>query len=99
MIRHASLRKVVSANPFAPVPAPDLTLPVSSQPGILLLINCIKYTGLQYFHCLGAVLYLTPLLLASHHGPGRQMGNPDRRVGCIDMLPSGAGRAIDVNLQ
>src|SRR5918998_2463966 len=35
-----------------------------------------------------AVLVLAALVLALHHDPGRQVGDPDRRVGLVDVLPA-----------
>src|SRR3546814_11862355 len=53
----------------------------------------------QHLHRLGAVLVLRLLVLALHHDTGRQVGDPHRRVGGVDVLATGALRAVGVDPQ
>ena len=53
----------------------------------------------QDLHRLGAVLVLALLLLHRHHDAGRQMRDAHRAFGLVDVLPAGAGRAVDVDAQ
>src|SRR5918992_1757943 len=46
-----------------------------------------------------AVLVLAPLVLALHHDAGRQVCDPDRRVGLVDMLPARPGSPVGVDLE
>src|SRR3712207_4928717 len=46
-----------------------------------------------------AVLVLAALVLALHHDPGRQVGDPDRRVGLVDVLPAGPRGPVGVYLE
>src|SRR5918992_3633330 len=50
-------------------------------------------------HCYLAVLVLAPLVLALHHDAGRQVCDPDRRVGLVDMLPARPGSPVGVDLE
>src|SRR3546814_13453973 len=50
-------------------------------------------------HRLGAILVLAALVLLDDDQPGGDMGDADRAVGRVDMLPARARRAIDVDLQ
>src|SRR5918999_6162279 len=58
----------------------DLALP--------LLALELEEAGPQDPHGNLAVLVLAPLVLALHHDAGRQVRDPDRRVGLVDVLPS-----------
>src|SRR5215212_5955039 len=58
----------------------DLTLP--------LLALELEEAGPEDPHRDLAVLVLTPLVLTLHHDAGRQVSNPDRRVGLVDVLPA-----------
>ena len=46
-----------------------------------------------------AVLELAALVLHRDDDPGRDMGDPDRRVGRVDVLATGAARAVHVDLE
>ena len=54
---------------------------------------------LQLLHRRGAVLVLGALVLAGDDDPGGNMGDPDRAVGRVDVLPACARRAIGVDPQ
>jgi len=47
----------------------------------------------------GPVLQLAALVLHRHDDAGREVGEPDRRVRGVDRLATGAGRAVDVDLE
>ena len=55
--------------------------------------------GPQDAHRLLLVLQLALLVLAADHDAGRQVGDPDRRVGGVHALAAGAAAAEDVDAQ
>ena len=63
-----------------------------------LQLGFIK-AGLQHFHGAGAVLVLRALVLALDHDFGRQVGNPDRAVGGIDVLAAGPRCPVGIHPQ
>src|SRR5918999_6110695 len=50
-------------------------------------------------HCYLAVLVLAPLVLALHHDAGREVRDPDRRVGLVDVLTARPRGPVGVYLQ
>src|SRR5918912_2263802 len=46
-----------------------------------------------------AVLVLAPLVLALHDGPSREVRDPDRRVGLVDVLAARPGGPVGIDLQ
>ena len=65
--------------------------------GVTLLKFQLVEPGLELFHRLGAILVLASLVLALHHDVGRDVGDPDRAVGGVDVLPARAARAEGVD--
>lgn len=55
--------------------------------------------GRQPGHGAGTVLVLRALFLALDHDTGGQVGDPDRRVGLVDVLAAGTGCAIGIHPQ
>ena len=55
--------------------------------------------GLQLLHRLGAVLVLAALVLALDDDVGRQVGDANRAVGGVDVLPAGPARPVGVDLE
>src|SRR5918999_2382446 len=50
-------------------------------------------------HCYLAVLVLAPLVLALHHDAGREVRDPDRRVGLVDVLTARPRGPVGVYLE
>src|SRR5690606_9636426 len=63
--------------------------------GLLHLVEL----GLEGVHRRRAVLVLAPLLLAGDHDARRDVGDPDRRLGLVDVLAAGAARPERVDAQ
>src|ERR1700722_4283640 len=55
--------------------------------------------GAQHRYRLGLIGRLRALVLALDDNPGRLVRDPDRRVGLVDVLAAGTGRAVGVDLQ
>ena len=80
--------------------APDLVAPAGldvlalelADLGLLLLEGPLEQPRLQDLDRHLLVLGLAPLVLALGDDPGRQVGQPDRRVGLVDVLAAGALR-------
>src|SRR5580698_2930904 len=71
-------------------PAPSVVPAQLGHFGLLLRALALEQLGLQHGHRAGAVLDLAALVLAGDHDPGRQVRDPDRRVGGVDPLAAGA---------
>src|SRR3990170_3373827 len=67
--------------------------------GLAFLQLGLIETGAKLVHRLGLVLVLRSLVLALDDDVGRQVGDPDRAVGGVDVLPAGARRAIGIDAQ
>ncbi len=63
------------------------------------LAALLEQSRAQHLHRLGAVLVLAALVLHRHDDPGRDVGDADRGIGGVDVLPAGARRAVDVDAQ
>ena len=55
--------------------------------------------GLQHLHRGGAVLVLAALVLAGDHDAGGHVADAHRRLGLVDVLPTGAARAEHIGLE
>ena len=94
-----ALREVVGADLLRALAGADLRAAVGGDLGPLLLERALVEARAQDPHRLVAVLQLRLLVLHRDDDPGRLVGDPDRRVGRVDRLPAGPGRAIDVDLE
>ena len=99
MIGHAPLREIVRADAFGPVAGPDHGLARFGLGPMRFGTAKIVKPGAQHLHRLGPVLVLAPLVLLLHDEAGRQMGNANRGIGRVDVLPARAARPVDVDLQ
>src|SRR4029434_9957716 len=97
VIRHAGLGEVVRPDALAPLPGAHLAPPVGGDGGGLLVLGALEQARLEHTHGLRPVLDLRALVLAGHHEPGGDVGDAHGRVGRVDTLAAGAGRAIDVH--
>ena len=85
--------------------APDLVAPAGLDVlalqlpdlGLLLLEGSLEETGLQDADRHLLVLGLAPLVLALGDDPGLEVGQPDGRVGLVDVLAAGALRSEGVD--
>ena len=66
---------------------------------LLLLQAQVVEARLQHLHARRTVLVLRSLVLARDDDPGRQVRDPDGRVGDVDVLPAGAARSKGVDAQ
>ena len=99
VVGHAALREVVGADAFGAVAGADhrlARLGLGPLRGVALLFVEARA---QHLHRLFAVLVLAAPVLAGDHQPGRQVGDADRRIGRVDVLPARAGCAIGVDLE
>src|SRR5262245_34459138 len=88
--------------------APDLVAPAGldvlaakrSQLGLLLLERALEEPGLENADRGLLVLGLTALVLALGDDPGRQVRQPNRRIGLVDVLAAGAlaAEGVDADL-
>src|SRR3546814_18613252 len=99
MVGDAALREVVGADALGAVAAADLALARCGAPVDLPLALLLVEARAQHLPRLGAVLLLRLLLLALHHDPRRQVGDPPRRVGEVDTLATGARPAVGFDPQ
>src|SRR5690606_38448327 len=67
--------------------------------GIALLHLQLVQLGPQHLHGGVPVGVLGALVLAGHHGVGRDVGDPYRRVGGVHVLTTGTGGAVGVDAQ
>src|SRR5262249_32851187 len=99
MVGDASLRIVVRADALAAIARADLQL-ARRRFGLLLpFALALEELGLQALQRLVAIRVLRALVLALDDDAGRQMRDADRRVGLVDVLSAGAGRAERVDLE
>ena len=91
MIGHPPLREVVCADAFGTVAGTDLRLAVGGAFAVGLQPFEIVKPGAQHGHRIGAVLVLG-LFRRRHDDAGRQVGDPNRRIGGIDVLTARTGR-------
>src|SRR3546814_16830238 len=83
MVGDAALREVVGADALGAVAAADLALARCGALVDLPLALLLVEARAQHLHRLGAVLVLRLLVLELNHAPGRQVGDPSRRVGGV----------------
>jgi hypothetical protein len=93
------LREVVRADPLAAVDRTDLGAAGVGRLLVRLLLRQRQQPGAQHPQAGLPVLQLALLVLHRHDGAGRDVGDPDRRVGGVDALPAGPGRTVDVDAQ
>jgi hypothetical protein len=55
--------------------------------------------GSEHLHGFGLVLMLAPLVLTGHHDPRRKVGQPDSRIGLVDMLTARTGGTVGVDTE
>src|SRR3954452_16926731 len=99
VVGDAVLGVVVGADPLGPVHGPDLAATRLAGLGVRLLLGRDQQPGPQDPECLLLVLQLALLVLAAHHDAGRQVRDPDRRVGGVDALAARPAAAEDVDAQ
>ena len=99
MVGHTALRKVIGPDPFAAVAGSHLALAVLGRFRTLGFLGDFQHLGPQNPHRLFLVLQLGFFILALHHHAGRQMSDPNRRFGLVDVLATGAAGAIGINTQ
>ena len=96
--------EIVGANAFAAVAAADLSAALLRQLRLVFAFKHVEQPGAQHFESLGAVFVLGFFVLACHYDAQilavfRFVRHPHGRVGGIDALTAGAGRAEHVNPQ
>ncbi len=67
--------------------------------GLALAHLVFVQARLQHRHRLGAVAVLRAVVLALHDDAGRDMRDPHRRIGLVDVLAARAGSAIGIDAQ
>ena len=97
MIRQAILREVVGPDPLGAISRPDLRPSLRGQFGILFRLTRLQDASRQDLHGLGLVLVLGTLCLAGRHDAGRQVGDADRGVRGVDVLPTCTARPVGVD--
>ena len=80
-----------------PQPAVDVLALELAQLGLLLLEASLEQARLEDLDRRLLVLGLRPLVLALGDDVGRQVGQPDGRVGLVDVLPARALRAVGID--
>ncbi len=99
VVGHAALRKVVGADAVAAVARADQVAP---RGGFLRLRRAqlhVLQTRRQHLHRLVLVAVLAAVVLAFDDDAGRQVGQPHRRIGLVDVLAAGARGAEGVDAQ
>jgi hypothetical protein len=99
VVGHAALREVVGADLLRSLAGPDLGAAVGRQLGLLLRELEVVQPCAQHLHRTLAVLQLRLLVLHRDHQAGRLVGDAHGRVGRVDGLAAGAGRAVHVDLE
>ena len=79
----------IAANLAAEPDISDLAADLS-QLGVAFLALEVQKFGFQRLHRSVTVLMLASFVLTRGHCAGRQVGNPHRRVGLVDVLPTSA---------
>ena len=92
------LREVVGAHALRPVHGADLAAPLRAGLRVGVGLGLRQQPRAQHAQGLLLVLQLALLVLAGHHDPGRQVGDPHRRVGRVHALPAGPGGPEHVDL-
>ena len=99
MVGNAALRKIICPDPLGAVARADLaSTAFGAFVGHSLPLRLVQPRP-QNFHRLGAVLVLRFLILLGYDNPAWNMRDPHRAVGRVDMLPSGALRAVGIDTQ
>ena len=80
-------------------PVPTCVLRVSASLGLFFLPVFVQQPRTQYPHRFFPVFYLRFFVLTRHDDPGRDVGNPHRRLGRVHALPSRSAGAKRVNAQ
>ncbi len=93
------LGEVVRADLLGPLAGADLRVAGGAELGAPPLELALVEARAQHAHRLLPVLELRLLVLHRDDDAGRQVGDADCRVGRVDGLPAGAGRAVDVDLE
>ena len=96
VIGHPPLGKVIGADAFAAVARSDLALAVGGAFAVGARAFHVVKARPQHRHGVGAVLVLR-LLGTGDHDPAWQVGDPDRRIGGVDVLTARARGAIGVD--
>jgi len=98
MVRHPPLGIVVSSNSLAAVSTTDLQAAFLGYPRIPVPFGLVQEPGSQHSQCLGPILVLGLLILASYDYPGGDVGHPDGRAGLINLLTPWPGGPHGLNL-
>src|SRR6267142_6876391 len=99
MIGDAALRKIIGADALGAVAGPDLLAAIRRARGIDALTFGVIDARAQDIHRGGAVLVLRTAVLHADHDTGRNVGDPDRGFGLVDVLAAGALRAHGLDLE
>src|SRR6188472_4227551 len=99
VVGEAVLGEVVGPDLLGALAGADLRAPRGGDLGLLALALRLVQTRAEDAHRLLLVLELRLLVLHRDDDAGRQVRDPDRRVGGVDRLPAGAGRAVHVDLE
>src|SRR6185312_4021916 len=90
VVSDAALREIIGADALAAVAGADLLLAIGGPRGIDALPLGVIDARAQDVHRGGAVLVLRAAVLHHDHDAGRDVGDPDRRFGLVDVLATGA---------
>ena len=99
MVGDAPLGEVVGPDPLGAVAAPDEQPPLRRPLRRLPVALRREQAGPEQGEGARPVLVLRPLVLALHHHAGRQVGDADRGVGLVDVLPPRPRRPEGVDLE
>src|SRR5205085_7409492 len=91
--------EVVRADLLRTLARADLRAACRVELGPLPLELALVEARTQDAHRLVAVLQLGLLVLHRHDNAGREVRDPDGRVGRVHRLPAWSGRAVDVDLE
>ena len=98
MIGHSSLVVVIGPDLLGTVTCSDLGSSLRcDRTGLLLLLH-LKEPALKNGHRFRFILMLRPLILASNHKSRGKMRDADRGVGTVDMLSTGTGCTVGIDL-
>src|SRR6188472_1079898 len=99
VVGEAVLGEVVGADLLGALARADLRAPRGGDLGLLALALRLVEPRAEHAHRLLLVLELRLLVLHGDDDAGRQVRDPNCRVGGVDRLAAGAGRAVHVDLQ
>src|SRR5271166_5610872 len=99
VIGDAVLREIIGADPLRAVHRAHLAAPFRARLGVGVGFGLREKPRAQHAHSLLLVLQLALLVLAGHHDPAGQVGDPHRRVGRVHALPARARGPEHVDLQ